>query len=116
MAKGSIAKDKLAKKMAEVFGQDWIGEYDKKYYVWCEENGEKIQIALSMTCPKTMIEVQNTNSLNFNGGYSSPNLNELNFEDDNFTANNYKVAPEVNSIITEEEKDNIKNLMERLGL
>ena len=55
MAKGAVAKENIAKKMAEAFGNNWIGEYDKKYYVWSEENGEKIQIAISMTCPKTSI-------------------------------------------------------------
>ena len=55
MAKGAVAKENAAKKMAEVFGSNWIGEYDKKYYIWSEENGEKVQIAISMTCPKTPI-------------------------------------------------------------
>ena len=32
MAKGAIAKEQIAKKMAETFGADWIGERDKKYY------------------------------------------------------------------------------------
>ena len=33
MAKGAVAKEQIAKKMAEVFGADWIGERDKKYYL-----------------------------------------------------------------------------------
>ena len=30
----------------------YLGEYDKKYYVYGVENGEKVQIAIAMTCPK----------------------------------------------------------------
>ena len=32
-AKGSIAKAEVVKKIAETFGQDFLGEYDKKIYV-----------------------------------------------------------------------------------
>ena len=49
MAKGAVAKEQIAKKMAEIFGADWIGERDKKYYLWANENGERIQIAINMT-------------------------------------------------------------------
>ena len=43
MAKGNIAKDKVIEKIAQAFGQNYIGIYDKKVYVWSEENGEKVQ-------------------------------------------------------------------------
>lgn len=42
MAKGAIAKEAVAKKIAQIFGADFVGEFDKKLYVWAEENGEKI--------------------------------------------------------------------------
>ena len=45
MAKGQIAKDYVAKKLAEVFGEHYLGEVDKKYYVEAPENGEMVQIA-----------------------------------------------------------------------
>ena len=54
-AKGNIAKEKVLEKIAQSFGSDWIGIYDKKAYLWSEENGEKIQIALTLTCPKTPV-------------------------------------------------------------
>ena len=41
--KGALAKEAVAKKIAEAFGSDYIGESDKKLYVWGDENGEKIQ-------------------------------------------------------------------------
>lgn len=33
MAKGSIAKEVITKKLKEAFGSDFIGEVDKKIYV-----------------------------------------------------------------------------------
>ena len=47
MAKGAIAKQVVINKIAEAFGADYIGEVDKKLYVWADENGEKIQIAIA---------------------------------------------------------------------
>ena len=58
MAKGNIAKQNVAKKIAEVFGSDFVGEFDKKLYLWSEENGEKVQIAISMTCPKILLNLE----------------------------------------------------------
>ena len=45
MAKGAEAKANVVKKIQAAFGADFIGEYDKKVYVWSQENGEKIQIS-----------------------------------------------------------------------
>ena len=100
MAKGAVAKENAAKKMAEVFGSNWIGEYDKKYYIWSEENGEKVQIAISMTCPKTPIGEA--------GAVTDSNV--LNFEDSVVSGESAKVD------ITPDEKKNIADLMARLGL
>ena len=55
MAKGAEAKEYVAKKLKEAFGDDYIGEVDKKYYVWAYEGGQRMQIAIAMTCPKTPV-------------------------------------------------------------
>ena len=55
MAKGNIAKEYVVNKIKEVFGEDFIGEQDKKFYVWGVEGGEKVQVAISLTCPKNPI-------------------------------------------------------------
>lgn len=68
MAKGAQAKEALIKRFAAAVGADYCGEADKKYYFWSVENGERVQIAVSMTCPKTPI------IFNGNGG-------DLNFEE-----------------------------------
>lgn len=101
-ARGSIAKEKVAKKLAEAFGNDWIGEYDRKYYVWSEENGERVQIAISMTCPKSAV-----------GAASASKEDVLDFTGD---ASSSIGGGNVNVEITADEKKNIADLMARLGL
>lgn len=54
-ARGANAKTAVEKKIAEVFGKDYIGVFDKKLYVWANDGTERVQIAISMTCPKTMV-------------------------------------------------------------
>lgn len=104
MARGNLAKENIAKKIAQTFGADFIGEFDKKLYIWSEENGEKIQIAITMTCPKNPV-----GDINF----SAEPGNSLNFED-------MSAGPVIGSNdsveITEDEKRNIAELMSRLGL
>ena len=100
MAKGTVAKEQIAKKMAEVFGADWIGERDKKYYLWANENGERIQIAISMTCPKTPIGEAG----------ATTDSNVLNFEDGTTAGGETPIE------ITIDEKKNVVDLMARLGL
>lgn len=41
------------------FGADYIGEQDKKIYVWADDGGERVQIAIAMTCPKIPIAAEN---------------------------------------------------------
>ena len=105
MAKGAIAKENVAKKIAQAFGSDFVGEFDKKLYVWVDENGERVQIAIAMTCPKNPVG---------NIDYSAEPGNSLNFEDMSAAP----VAGGSNSAaeISEEEKKNIAELMARLGL
>jgi hypothetical protein len=107
MAKGSIAKDVVAKKIAQAFGSDYVGEFDKKIYVWAEENGEKVQIAISMTCPKVPV---GADTLDFK---AEPG-DSLNFED--MSAAPIKGGSATSAEISEQEKKNIAELMARLGL
>lgn len=99
-ARGTVAKEQVAKKMADAFGADWIGKFDSKYYVWANENGERVQIAISMTCPKTPIGEAG----------ASADSNVLNFEDGATAGGEAQVE------ITVDEKKNVADLMARLGL
>lgn len=60
MAKGSQAKENLIARIVENLPDGtYIGCYDKKHYFWSQEDGEKIQVCMSLTCPKTPIETEN---------------------------------------------------------
>ena len=106
MAKGSIAKENVIKKLASAFGSDFVGEYDKKVYVWEDDGGEKVQIAIAMTCPKTPIQVDAT--IDTDGG-------DWDFSDTPKSAT-VAVTNAPPAEITAEEKENIANLMAKLGL
>jgi hypothetical protein len=109
MARGAIAKQVVEQKIAQAFGNDFVGIFDKKLYVWANENGEKVQIAISLTCPKNPVGGEN-NKIDF----SVEPGNSLNFED----MSGAVVAPQTftPAEITEDEKKNIAELMARLGL
>ena len=104
MAKGTIGKQNVINKIKAAFGADFIGEYDKKIYVWTQENGERIQIALSLTCPKVPVAISD-----------NPTTGDFNFEDD---APNVVVAAGAYqpAEITKEERERVNDLMKRLGL
>ena len=104
MAKGTIGKQNVINKIKQAFGADFIGEYDKKLYVWTIENGERIQIALSLTCPKVPVAISD-----------NPTTGDFNFEDD---APNVVVAAGAfqPAEITTEERERVNDLMRKLGL
>ena len=106
MARGAEAKANVVKKLQEAFGADFVGEYDKKVYVWSKENGEKIQIAISMTCPKTPVGAVNPASLDFGGDLDFENMGALVVAQANFEP----------AEISEEEKQTVADLMAKLGL
>ena len=98
--KGQIAKDNVINKIAAAFGKDYVGLVDKKVYVWSEEDGEKIQVCLSLTCPKTPVGI---------GGEE----NGI-----NFTTANVNTTPDVfnPTAISDKEMENVRNLIKELGL
>lgn len=107
--KGSIAKDNLINKIIKDNKDAYIGCIDKKYYFWAEENGERMQIAISMTCPKAPVAAVNTANLDFGNSKA-----EINFEeDDKIAVAHSTFAP---AEISEEELQNVAELMARLGL
>ena len=103
MARGAEAKENFINKIISVPNIEYIGEYDKKHYFWSEENGEKIQIAIAMTCPKNPVAVIDNN---MDG--------DLDFEN----MDNAEVRPTTfePAEITQEEKDKVAELIEKLGL
>lgn len=62
MAKGSVAKDKVIKKIQEVYGKNFQGIDNKKVYILEEEAGELVQVAIVLTCPKNPVQFENSES------------------------------------------------------
>ena len=103
MAKGANGKLEVANVIKKAFGTDYIGEFDKKIYVWADDGGEKVQIAISMTCPKVQVGAVPATPIGEEG---------FNFEEEPTVAPTTFEPAEV----TQEEVDNITELMKKLGL
>ena len=90
-------------KISNCLGNDVVGTYDKKLYVWADDGGEKVQVAISLTCPKNPVGEVDMSSA-FSDGID-------------FTASSVVVPTSAAPAeITQEEQDNIATLMARLGL
>lgn len=106
-ARGNVAKERLIKKFIGASGVRFLGEYDKKYYFEEDDGGERVQIAITLTCPKTNIEVAE-NVVADSGDWD--------FSDDAPATTKVAVSNAPPAEITEEEKENIANLLLKLGL
>lgn len=93
MAKGQIAKTEITNKILEVFGGAFVN--DKEIRIPWEENGEIVQIKVALTCAKVNIE---------NASDAGPMQQTTSVP-----------APEDRKI-TETEKQEVNNLIEKLGL
>lgn len=102
MARGNLAKEQVNKIIEKAFGPDYITIDGSKIYVWAQDGNERVQIALTMTCPKTPIETGNSN-----------HSNEPENVFDNYGA---AKAPAPANDMTQQEQETIRALMERLGL
>ena len=102
-AKGTVAKTQVTDKIKEAFGVDFITVDGSKIYVWAEDSpGEKVQIALTLTCPKNLV--------NAAGGRVTGEPEMIDFEA--MTETGESAPPQ----ITADEEQNIKDLMAKLGL
>lgn len=111
MARGTNAKIEVQNKIAQTFGEDYVGEADKKIYVWANDGGERVQIAISLTCPKTFIEncekpTTTTRVLDFGGDLDFEAMSEV-------AAKAEEIKP---AEVSEEELNNIAEMLSRLGL
>lgn len=94
MARGAEAKQNVMNKIMEVFPDAFLYG-SKELRIPMQENGERVEIKVALTCAKTNV-----------GGNDGSVESETQTE----VASNVIAAP------TEEEKANITNLMNRLGL
>jgi hypothetical protein len=94
MAKGAIAKGEVITKIKEVFPEAF--EYGKELRIPLEEDGQRVEIKVALTCAKTNV-----------GGDGASVESQV---ESNVAVNVPAAAP------SEEEKQNISDLMSRLGL
>jgi hypothetical protein len=108
--KGVIAKQEVANKILELFG-DKAFVYDKDIRVNCVENGEVVQIKIALTAAKVAVEKDGDTALPAApaGPAPIPRSDMIDFE-------NPTPAPQPVTEPTAQEKANIKNLLEKLGL
>lgn len=120
MARGSIAKEKVIEKISAALGPEWIGKYDNKYYCWANENGENVQIAITLTCPKNNIPVESVNvthtsvpQADFN--WETTESKTSSQDDDRPPWEDVKSFESKNEV-TQNEIDNLEALLKRCGL
>ena len=101
MAKGAEAKANFIQRIKTALGADYIGEVDKKYYVWSTENGERVQLAIALTCPKTPIASEQASGLNF---------------DDDETGSGLVIGAKQRAEMDADEKATLERLMKELDL
>ena len=97
MKRGEEARAKVYENIREAFGENFVGVFDKKIYVWAEEGSEKIQFSITITMPKNPM-VSNSNPT---------------------SGSEVSVTPEEPSRkmdYSPEEEEKIKKLMEELDL
>lgn len=94
--KGAIAKQDITKKILEVFPGSFL--YDKEIRVPMIENGETVQIKITLTAAKVAVEAGGDNAV--------PGVNVQ------------TAAPAVNGVseITEDERAEVNDLISKLGL
>ena len=97
----TAAKEEVFQRIAKEFGTDSVGIYDKKLYVNVVQNGESVQIAISLTCPKIPVGTVGKSD-------------SINFEDTTIP----EVAPTkfAPAEYTPEERQTVEDLMKALGL
>lgn len=98
-AKGSLCKIETLDKIMKIFPDSFLTNNGKELRINCVENGEFVQLKLTLTAVKQPILNEN-NSINF----TSSDTNILTPD-----------TPDLSSLEpTEEEKENLKKLMAKL--
>ncbi len=104
MAKGAESKTKVFEQLQKMFPDSfWNGP--KEFRIPMEENGERVELKVTLTCAKENVGV--SDSIDFSNSNESTSDNTVVESEDRDTA--YSGEP------TEEEMENIKNLAEALG-
>ncbi len=103
MARGQVSKATATETILKAFPGSFV--YDKEIRLPFVEEGEEIQLKCVLTCAKTNVMEGNEDALP-----GELNSNIINFENNSAESTSSHIEP------TAEEKKNIKDLMEALGL
>ena len=116
MAKGQISKSQITNKLLEIFNGAFLYNDGKEIRIPMIEDGSEVQIKVSLTCAKDNVTPDADNAI--------PGASTVQLKDDTvYTFGNRmqavvtedkKIKPIVEP--TEEERANVKSLLEALGL
>ena len=107
MARGATAKISVENVIKEAFGANFAGVADKKLYIWADDGGEKVQIAITLTCPKTNVDFGDNAGGFIEAGPATGTVAP-------YVGKRVTVEPIVE--MTPEEEKNIADLIKKLGL
>ena len=105
--KGTNAKIQVENIIKEAFGANFAGVADRKLYVWADDGGEKVQIAITLTCPKTNVDFGDNAGGFIEAGPATGIIGS-------YVGKRVTIEPIVE--MTPEEEANIQTLLEKLGL
>ena len=103
MAKGSQLKKEISSKILEVFPGSFLYNDGKEIRICGQEDGVEIQIKVTLTAAKENVYSGQDNV--------TPGEQVINFENNKNTIIEQKITQP-----TQEEKDNVRKLMETFGL
>ena len=107
-ARGTLAKKVLMDRIIAALSEEYVGTADNKYYFAIPENGTKVQVAITMTCPKVELNADGTKA-------ASTKDEGINFADFVKPPEKPVIAPKVEVEPQQEELDNKKRLLSALG-
>ena len=108
MARGTESKSYITKKILETFEGSFLYNDGKEIRIPLKEDGEIVQIKVTLTCAKTNVSAEDSTPAEFKAAPAADN--ELNFEDSQISL----TPATVNT--TPEERANIARLVEKFNI
>ena len=108
MARGTESKSYITKKLLETFEGSFLYNDGKEIRIPLKEDGEIVQIKVTLTCAKTNVSTEDSTPAEFKVVPAADN--ELNFEDSQISL----TPATINT--TPEERANIARLVEKFNI
>lgn len=99
MSKGALSKQEATQKILELFPGSFV--YDKEIRIPFTEEGEEIQLKCALTCAKVNVTVGGENAI---PGEDVP------------VVTSEKVSPVEKTVVSDEEKENLRRMMAAIGI